>query len=104
MAKILVIGGNSGIGLATVELFKEHQHEVQSVSRSNHFDFTKKERVEEFFKQHTDFNQVVVTATTPLVIGSFRELDIADARNNFEKYWGMVHVVYYASKPKLLPR
>lgn len=97
MAKILVVGGNSGIGLATGELFKMHHHEVMSVSRSNQFDYTDESVVREFFKKH-DFNQIIITATTPLAIGSFKEIQIKQARLFFEKYWGMVNVIHYAAQ------
>jgi NAD(P)-dependent dehydrogenase (short-subunit alcohol dehydrogenase family) len=97
MAKVLVIGGNSGIGLATAELFKTHNHEVMSVSRSDQFDYTDESVVREFFKKH-DFNQIIITATTPLAIGSFKEIQIKQARLFFEKYWGMVNVIHYAAQ------
>ncbi len=97
MAKILVIGGNSGIGLATSELFKTYNHEVMSTSRSNQFDYTDQSTVQEFFKKH-DFNQIIITATPPLAIGSFKDIEIKQARLFFEKYWGMVNVIHYATK------
>jgi len=97
MAKILVVGGNSGIGLATDKLFKMHNHEVMSVSRSNQFDYTDESVVREFFKKH-DFNQIIISATTPLAIGSFKEIQIKQARLFFEKYWGMVNVIHYAAQ------
>ncbi len=96
MSKILIIGGNSGIGLATANLFKEHDHDVTSVSRINQFDYTNEELVCDFFKKNTDFNQIIITAKTPLVLGSFRKIEIQKARINFEKYWGMTNVIYHA--------
>lgn len=98
MKKILIIGGNSGIGLATALLYKTHHHDVVSVSRANHFDYTDETLVRDFFKKHTDFNQIIITATTPLVIGPFKEIEIQKARLNFEKYWGMVNVIHYACR------
>ena len=98
MKKVLIVGGSSGIGLATAELFKTHSYEVLSVSRSNQFDFTDLSSVSDFFQTQTHFHQIVITATTPLVIGSFKEIEIHQARLNFEKYWGMVNVIYCAVK------
>jgi NAD(P)-dependent dehydrogenase (short-subunit alcohol dehydrogenase family) len=98
MAKTLIIGGNSGIGLATAALFKTHNHDVMSVSRQNKFDYTDESIVRDFFKKHTNFNQIIITATTPLVIGSFKEIELQKARLNFEKYWGMVNVIHYATR------
>lgn len=98
MAKTLIIGGNSGIGLATAVLFKTHNDDVMSVSRSNQFDYTDESIVRDFFKKHIDFNQIIITATTPLVIGSFKEIELQKARLNFEKYWGMVNVIHYATR------
>mgnify|MGYP000002149725 CR=1 FL=1 len=97
MKKTLIIGGNSGIGLAAAVLFKTHNHEVVNVSRLNKFDYTDENIVREFFNKHTDFNQIIITATTPLVIGSFKEIEIQKARLNFEKYWGVVNVIHYAT-------
>lgn len=98
MAKILVVGGSSGIGLATANLFKANHHEVVSVSRSNHFDFTNEKVVADFFKKSPDFDQIIITAMAPLVIGPFKSIEIEKARHSFEKYWGMVNVIYHASK------
>ena len=98
MTKILIVGGNSGIGLATAELFKEQHHEVTSVSRSNQFDFTDEQIVSDFFKKNGHFEKIIITATTPLVLGSFREIEVQNARMNFEKYWGVVNVIHYACK------
>ncbi len=98
MTKTLIVGGNSGIGLATAALFKAHNHNVTSVSRANKFDYTNGSIVRDFFKEHTDFDQIIITATTPLVIGSFKEIELQKARLNFEKYWGTVNVIHYASR------
>jgi NAD(P)-dependent dehydrogenase (short-subunit alcohol dehydrogenase family) len=49
MAKVLIIGGASGIGSATAKLFKSHHHEVVSVSRSTPFDYTHEAVVSDFF-------------------------------------------------------
>ncbi len=98
MSKVLIIGGNSGIGLAAAGLFRLNHHEVMSVSRSNQFDFTSETVVRDFFKKHTDFKHIIITATTPLVIGPFKEIALQDARLSFEKYWGMVNVIHSAVK------
>ena len=97
MAKVLVVGGNSGIGLAAAELFQKHHHEVTRLSRANQFDFTNETVVRDFLKTN-HFNYIVVTATTPLVFGSFKEIEISQARRYFEKYWGIVNVLHYAAK------
>lgn len=98
MSNVLVIGGNSGIGLATSELFKIHNHNVTSLSRSNQFDYTDESLVCDFFKNNTDFNQIIITAMTPVVLGLFKDTEIKKARLNFEKYWGMVNVIHHAIK------
>ncbi len=52
--------------------------------------------MQDFFKTHTDFHQIIITATTPLVIGPFKDIEIQKARLNFKKYWGMVNVIHHA--------
>ena len=98
MAKVLIVGGKSGIGLAAAELFKLHQDEVVSVSRANAFDYTNEVVVQDFFKNHVDFNQIIITATPPVVVGAFKDIEIQKARLNFEKYWGIVNVIRYATQ------
>lgn len=97
MAKILIVGGNSGIGLAAAELFTSHFHEVTSLSRSNKLDYTDESVVSDFFQKQTQFQHIIVTATTPLAIGLFKEIEIQKARLFFEKFWGIVNIVHYAA-------
>lgn len=100
MAKVLIVGGSSGIGLATAEIFSK-THAVTTTGLSSgdvSLDFTKESEVEAFFKANTDFDYIVITATTPFAMGQFLDVSSADAKKGFDKFWGMTNVVTYAAK------
>ena len=107
MSKILIVGGSSGIGLATAQLFVEQKHKVTIVSRNAanldlagcckvNLDFTDEAAVKTFFEVYPDFDYVIVTATTPLAMGPFLSVNLDDAKKSFDRFWGMVHVARYA--------
>jgi NAD(P)-dependent dehydrogenase (short-subunit alcohol dehydrogenase family) len=107
--KILVVGGSSGIGLATAEHFAKQHHHVTIVSRTAanqkhpHFctvnlDFLDKIAVNTFFEVYPDFDYVIVTATTPLAMGPFLSIDLDEAKKSFDRFWGMTHVIHAAAK------
>ncbi len=109
MAKILIVGGSSGIGLATAKIFAEQKHQVTIVSRSAanldlpefckvNLDFTDESAVKTFFEVYPDFDYVVVTAATPLAMGSFLSIKLEDAKKSFDKFWGMVQVIHSAAQ------
>lgn len=100
MSKVLIVGGSSGIGLATAELFSKNQHEVVSISRNTtpSLDFANETAVKAFFESHTDFDYVIVTATMPLAMGSFLSINLKDAKTFFDKFWGIAYVIRYAAE------
>ncbi|OGT30350.1 MAG: hypothetical protein A3E87_01285 [Gammaproteobacteria bacterium RIFCSPHIGHO2_12_FULL_35_23] len=114
MSKILIVGGSSGIGLATAQLFAERKHKVTIASRNAagldhpgfckvNLDFTDKAAIKTFFEVYSDFDYVIVTATTPLAMGSFLSINLTDAKKSFDRFWGMVNVARYAAEhPKNL--
>lgn len=101
--KIVVIGGSSGIGLATAELAKSEGAEVVIVSRSAAkldpvaerlkiaafpADVTSDESVAELFRRTGPVDHVVLTAAQ-LRTGPFKTVAMDDVRATMEgKFWG----------------
>ena len=107
--KILVIGGTSGIGLATARIAAESGATVTIASRSagkvdaacagigrgvlgRQLDCTDDAAVENFFADGTVWNHVLVTASQ-VSIAAVRELPLNTARASFDsKFWGFYRV------------
>ena len=101
--KVVVVGGSSGIGLATAELAKAEGAEVVIASRSAEklnaaagklglkaipTDVTSDESVASLFKQTGAVDHVVVTAAQ-LKTGPFKTVSTDDVRATLEgKFWG----------------
>ena len=101
--KVVVVGGSSGIGLATAELAKKSGAEVVIASRSAEklaaaagrvgaktiqVDVTSDDSVASLFKQCGAVDHVVVTAAQ-LKTGPFRGVAMDDVRATLEgKFWG----------------
>lgn len=109
MPNILIIGGSSGIGLASAQKFLQAKYAVTVASSHAtkrdlpglhviDLDFIDEMAVKAFFERYVEFDYIVVTATTPLVLGSFLSLDSKIAQKSFDKLWGMRHVIYYAAQ------
>ncbi|MFD1676448.1 SDR family oxidoreductase [Alicyclobacillus fodiniaquatilis] len=102
---VVVVGGTSGIGLATAKAFLDEEAEVVIASRSTakltsakqvlghniqafELDFRSEESAAEFFKQTGQIDHLVITAGEG-VMGHFRDLDVTDAKTAFDsKFWG----------------
>jgi NAD(P)-dependent dehydrogenase (short-subunit alcohol dehydrogenase family) len=101
--KVVVVGGSSGIGLATAELAKQNGAEVVIASRNEEklkaaagrigaqpirVDVTSDESVASLFRQCGTVDHVVVTAAQ-LRTGPFRSVAMDDVRATLEgKFWG----------------
>src|SRR5258708_27084851 len=101
--KVVVVGGSSGIGLATAELATREGAEVIIASRNADrlnavagtlgakaipADVTSDKSVEDLFRSCGPVDHVVVTAAQ-LRTGPFKTVAMADVRATFEgKFWG----------------
>lgn len=103
--RVVVLGGTSGIGLATAKAFLNQSAQViiasRSVSKLNEAkivlggnvdafetDFRSEEKVAEFFSKVGKFDHLVVTAGEG-AMGHFSELPVASAKDAFDsKFWG----------------
>jgi NAD(P)-dependent dehydrogenase (short-subunit alcohol dehydrogenase family) len=113
----VVVGGSSGIGLATAKMLVEAGARVIISSRSEEklqeakkaiggeveaysLDVTREEVLKRFFENVEAFDHLVFTAVKG-ANGLFLELDTATARRVFEtKFWGQYYAAKYAA-PKL---
>ena len=110
--RFLIIGGSSGIGLATAALAAQQSAQVTVAgrdpdkldhalaaiggARAARMDMTDALAVEGFFTTHEPFDHVIVTAAA-LTSGPIRALPLEDARASFEsKFWGPYTIARYA--------
>ncbi len=116
--RVVLLGGTSGIGLATARLAAEHGAEVivassnpSSVQRAlaelpatasgTACDLTDPAAVEAFFAGLDPFDHLVYTAGEALTLLEIRSLDLARARQAFElRYFGALGAVH-AAVPKI---
>lgn len=112
--RILVVGGSSGMGLATVENLASAGAHVVVASRSPEkldrvqqmiaksiethvLDVTSEPEVAKFFEERGRFDHLVITASGA-VVGPFLELGVTAARDFFEsKFWGAYRVAHYGA-------
>ena len=101
--KVVVVGGSSGIGLATAELAKREGAEVVIASRNAErlqaaadkigataipTDVTKDDSVADLFRKCGPVDHVVVTAAQ-LRTGPFKSVSMDDVRSTMDgKFWG----------------
>jgi NAD(P)-dependent dehydrogenase (short-subunit alcohol dehydrogenase family) len=110
--RILVVGGSSGIGLATAALAAQQSAQVTVAgrdpgkldhalaaiggARAARLDMIDPVAVEGFFATHDPFDHVIVTAAA-LISGPMRALPLEDARATFDaKFWGPYTIARYA--------
>ena len=116
-ARIVVIGGTHGIGLAVARRAAEEGAEVivgssrqasvdkalaelPKSSTGHTMDVRDEADVRRVFERIGPFDHLVYTAGESLLLASLAELDLDAARKFFEvRYWGAIHVIR-ASKPR----
>jgi NAD(P)-dependent dehydrogenase (short-subunit alcohol dehydrogenase family) len=112
----VIIGGSSGIGLATAHRLLDEGMKVTIAGRDNNrldaaisrlqgnvtaisFDATDRAQVEPFFEDIDRFDHLVLTFGSGRGLGAFRQLDLAEVRRGFEeKVWPHLHCAQVASK------
>ncbi len=109
--KVIIIGGSSGIGLATAKAAVAAGAVVVIASRSAQklaqakqqvqvetavLDFTQEESVRTFFEKTGALDHLVITGSS-VQLGPFRELDTVVAQKSMEsKFWGPYRAAKYA--------
>ena len=101
--KAIVLGGTSGIGLATAEMLRDGGAEVIAGGRSERdldgidcvqIDVLDRAGLADLFEKHHGFDYLVNAATGgPRAIGPFLEMDLDGFQNSFAKLWGYVNSV-----------
>jgi len=105
--KAIVLGGTSGIGLATTEMLRDAGAEVIAGSRREceidgvecvQVDVLDREGLQALFEKHAGFDFLVNAATGgPRAIGPFIDMDLDGFQNSFAKLWGYVNSVRLAA-------
>ena len=101
--KAVVLGGTSGIGLATTEMLRDGGAEVIVGSRREceidgvecvQIDVLDRAALTDLFEKYHGFDYLVNAATGgPRAIGPFLEMDLEGFQNSFAKLWGYVNSV-----------
>lgn len=113
--KVVIIGGSSGIGLATAKLAaskganiiivssKQERidlalQEIKSESIGYPIDVTDEMQLKNLFEKIGFFDHLIFTAGENLVLSTVNETDLQDARDYFNiRYWGAFAAVKYAT-------
>jgi len=115
-ANVIIIGGSSGMGLATARLAKEQGANVTVASRSSEklrhavqqldnvravvADITSESDVQAIFREMDRVDHVFIPAGRPL-FGKMAETDLETLRSDVDqRFWGPLHVVRHAM-PKM---
>jgi len=103
--RYIIIGGTSGIGLATAKQAVAAGHavitagrdparfsEAESMgARAAQLDAGDVEAVRDFFREHGEFDHLVLCVSGSSGAGNFRELNLGDLRKGFEgKFWPQI--------------
>lgn len=101
--KAIVLGGTSGIGLATTEMLRDAGAEVIAGSRREcsidgvecvQIDVLDRAALAALFEKHDGFDFLVNAATGgPRAVGPFLEMDLDGFQGSFAKLWGYVNSV-----------
>ena len=118
--RVVLLGGSSGMGLATakaaaaagaqVVIVSSQQPRLDSAlqelppgSQGHAVDLTNEAQVKAFFDQNGAFDHLVYTAGGPLLMGNLQEMSVEAVRAFFDlRFWGAFTAVKYAA-PHLPP-
>lgn len=113
--RIVIIGGSSGIGLATAKMaaaegakviiagrteskLKVAKTEIGNGVNTYTVDLTEEASIRDLFERVGSFDHLVITGPAPQ-FGHFLELNIEEVRQEFEgKFWGQYRAAWYAAK------
>jgi NAD(P)-dependent dehydrogenase (short-subunit alcohol dehydrogenase family) len=114
--RIIILGGSSGIGLATAQaaanegahviIVSGNQQRIDNAlkelpegSQGHAVDLSKEQNIKTFFDGIGQFDHLVYTAGENLVLHNISETNIEEAQQFFNvRYWGSLAAVKYASK------
>lgn len=112
--KVVIIGGSSGIGLATAksvvskggnviivssnqERINKALKEIGTESTGYSIDVTNEKQVKNLFEKIGSFDHLVFTAGENLILSNVADTTLDDAKNYFNiRYWGAFTAVKYA--------
>ncbi|MBF4516936.1 SDR family oxidoreductase [Flavobacterium sp. ANB] len=113
--KVVVIGGSSGIGLATAKLAASKGAQISIVSSNQErinsalqeigfesigyaIDVTDEIQVKNLFEKIGSFDHLIFTAGENLILANVEDTSLEDAKNYFNiRYWGAFAAVKYAA-------
>ena len=113
--RIVVLGGSSGLGLATAKAASQEGAQVVIASSNRRridnalkelpgeaegkvIDLTKEENIKTFFEQTGNFDHLVYTAGENITAANVQEADITAAKDFFSiRFWGVFTAVKYGS-------
>jgi NAD(P)-dependent dehydrogenase (short-subunit alcohol dehydrogenase family) len=113
--KVVIIGGSSGIGLATAksvvskggnvivvssnqERINKALQEIGTESTGHAIDVTNETQVKNLFEKIGSFDHLVFTAGENLILSNVADTTLDDAKNYFNiRYWGAFTAVKYAA-------
>jgi NAD(P)-dependent dehydrogenase (short-subunit alcohol dehydrogenase family) len=110
--KAIVMGGSSGIGLATAKLLVKqkavvtvtgrNEEKLQQVKQAHDFetavvDSTDRKALDAFFKRSGNIDHLVIAVSGGKGMGNFAELDLNDLHEGFDcKFWPQLHTLQAA--------
>jgi NAD(P)-dependent dehydrogenase (short-subunit alcohol dehydrogenase family) len=112
--KVVIIGGSSGMGLASAraaaaegayvliagrskDRLKKALDEIEGEADAHSLDVTREEEVRDFFATLGTYDHLVTTAASGAV-GPFLEIESSAVRSVFEsKFWGQYHAARYGA-------
>ncbi|MCF6775691.1 SDR family oxidoreductase [Thiotrichales bacterium 19X7-9] len=108
----LIIGGSSGIGLASAYRLKANNLNVLIASKNAkaktqlsddgfgliNLDLTKPTDIENALKENQAIKHIIVTASYPLLFDSLDQLEVRDAKAAFNKFWDYMMVIKLANR------